>query len=194
MTPPAQEKHLMRCERCDFYDLRDTVQMGEWISVGTCGGKIISDSDVRCIAEHGCASHSDIRQHPYPQTHKSENLIMPNAFDLKRGLACWGYYYRDDMVSPVCIRDCEFKQSCIIVSKMLSNKNITVQCPHWECIEHSDGMEWCCNRESTEKKIADVIKELNRREHDLGMHHSEKDSGKIEGYNEAISLLWESKP
>jgi hypothetical protein len=36
---------------------------------------------------------------------------------------------------------------------------------------------------------AGVIQELNKREHDLGMHPCAREMGRIEGYNEAIALI-----
>ena len=36
---------------------------------------------------------------------------------------------------------------------------------------------------------AGVIKELNQREHNLGMHLTEREKGKCDGYNEAIALI-----
>ena len=49
----------------------------------------------------------------------------------------------------------------------------------------------CCvmNPGARECLIAPVIKELNQREHNIGMYPCALESGKIHGYNEAIALI-----
>jgi len=37
--------------------------------------------------------------------------------------------------------------------------------------------------------MQDVLAELNQREHNLGMHLTEREKGKCDGYNEAIALI-----
>ena len=48
------------------------------------------------------------------------------------------------------------------------------------CIEHPRIREYL---------MQDVVKELNQREHNLGMHLTEREKGKCDGYNEAIALI-----
>ena len=48
------------------------------------------------------------------------------------------------------------------------------------CLSHPNAREYL---------MQDVVKELNQREHNLGMHLTEREKGKCDGYNEAIALI-----
>jgi len=51
---------------------------------------------------------------------------------------------------------------------------------HYYCMYHPGARAYL---------MAPVIAELNQREHNLGMHLTEREKGKCDGYNEAISLI-----
>ena len=65
----------------------------------------------------------------------------------------------------------------------MSNDNPTEMLNHIKkhgCLDHPGAREYL---------MQDVVKELNRREHNLGMHLTEREKGKCDGYNEAIALI-----
>ena len=51
------------CDNCDCFEERDNVQLGEWTTVPTCCGKIISESTPMVTRGHGCLSHPRAREY-----------------------------------------------------------------------------------------------------------------------------------
>ena len=49
------------CENCDNFQERDNVQLGEWITVHTCMGELIPESQMECTRLRGCLKHPGAR-------------------------------------------------------------------------------------------------------------------------------------
>lgn len=83
------------------------------------------------------------RQHPYPQEPQCnwvlKNLLRVYKEDRETDKDLFPSIYYDGKITAINQAIMEIEATSAITPE---------QCPHWECIEHSDGMEWCCNKKA----------------------------------------------
>jgi hypothetical protein len=77
------------CDNCDCFEERDNVQLGEWITIPTCCGKVVSELTPMVTRNNGCLSH------PLAREYINREVIKELEKDIKKSYEEITHQYLD---------------------------------------------------------------------------------------------------